>query len=108
MMRRRKYANDHFYLEGFIMFKIIGHLVVFVVGVGAGVWWGVNNPTEAAKLAGGEQARIQQAVAIAKRDLLRAAPTSGPSSDWVQDQLQKAEKDVKNSGTNLLTPVANP
>jgi cytoskeletal protein RodZ len=106
------------------MFKLIGHLVVFVIGAGAGIWWGVYHPTEAQELTATEHAKIESAVAIAKRDLLQKvvaeqsadAPASGTAAavpatanhlSTYQEWLKKASEEVKNSGTNLLTPTQN-
>ena len=82
----------------------------------AGIWWGVYHPTEAQDVAASEQAKIQTAVAIAKRDLLQKviaeqsadAPSSGATAaapatvnhlNIYQEWLKKASDEVKNSGT---------
>ena len=43
------------------MIKLITHVLVFAVGAGAGVYWGVNHPSQAQHIADMEQARIDQA-----------------------------------------------
>jgi hypothetical protein len=53
------------------MFKLISHLLVFVAGAAVGVYWGVHNPTAAANISDAEQARINQAVALAKQNVLQ-------------------------------------
>ena len=53
------------------MFKLIGHAVVFVVGAGVGVYWGVHHPVQAANLSDIESTKIQAAVAQAKQTLLQ-------------------------------------
>jgi hypothetical protein len=57
------------------MFKLIGHVVIFFIGAGVGVYWGVHHPTQAANLADTETARIQQAVAAAKQQVLQQVVT---------------------------------
>jgi hypothetical protein len=52
------------------MIKLITHAAVFLIGAGAGVYWGVHNPTAAANLSDIESAKVQQAVAQAKQDVL--------------------------------------
>jgi hypothetical protein len=48
------------------MFKVVTHVLVFAIGAGVGVYWGVHNPTEAQKAADFEQARIEQAKQLGK------------------------------------------
>ncbi len=43
------------------MFKLITHVLVFALGAGAGVYWGVNHPSQAQQIEMREQARIDQA-----------------------------------------------
>jgi CHASE3 domain sensor protein len=43
------------------MFKLITHVLVFAIGAGAGVYWGVNHPSQAQQVEMREQARIDQA-----------------------------------------------
>jgi uncharacterized membrane protein len=53
--------------------KFILHLVVFLVGAGVGIWWGVNHPVEAQNISTQEQqqaAKIQEAVSQEKIDLM--------------------------------------
>jgi hypothetical protein len=49
------------------MFKLLTHVLIFLVGAGAGVWWGVNHPSDAARIADTEQLRVEQAAAAAKQ-----------------------------------------
>ncbi len=53
------------------MFKLIGHAIFFALGAGAGIYWGVHHPTQAADLANDESVKIQQAVAAAKQQVLQ-------------------------------------
>jgi len=58
------------------MFKLIGHVVVFAIGLGVGVYWGVHNPTDAVRLANIEQAKID----LARQQVLKATnPTPAPA-----------------------------
>jgi hypothetical protein len=43
------------------MAKLITHLLVFAIGAGVGVYWGVHNPTDAVRLSNLEQAKMEQA-----------------------------------------------
>ncbi len=42
------------------MFKLITHVLVFAIGAGAGVYWGVNHPSQAQQIEIKEQARLDQ------------------------------------------------
>ena len=56
------------------MFKIITHVLVFAVGAGAGVYWGVNHPSQAQNVANVEQAKIDQVKQAAQKVTNQAAP----------------------------------
>jgi hypothetical protein len=95
------------------MLKLIGYLVVFVIGAGAGVWWGVGHPSAAADLANTEQLKISEAVALARQNLLQqfvgdqqtatTQPETVPShlSKW-KDLLDKASQDVKDASHKAM------
>jgi hypothetical protein len=68
--------------------KLVTHLVVFALGIGAGIYWGVQHPTAAADLAGREQLKIQAAVSAAKIDLLQRF-NSGDSSANFKKMLEE-------------------
>jgi uncharacterized membrane protein len=83
--------------------KLITHSVVFLAGAGAGIYWGVHNPTAAANLSDVGSAKIQQAVAQAKKDVLSevAADQNSAGSSIsdshkakVQQMLQSAQQDL--------------
>jgi hypothetical protein len=86
--------------------KLITHSVVFLAGAGVGVYWGVHNPTAAANLSDLESAKVQQAVAQAKQDVLsqvaadqNSAGSSIPDSHKakVQQLLQSAQQELSNA-----------
>jgi hypothetical protein len=99
--------------EGCIMLKLIGHAVVFVIGAGSGVYWGVHHPVAAANISDTESAQIQQAVAAAKAELLQqmvADQTAAPDQpasvqaqhlSKYQQLLQTARQDL-NAATAKL------
>jgi hypothetical protein len=60
------------------MFKIISHAVIFLAGAGAGVYWGVHHPTQAASLSDMEAAKAQQAIAQAKLEVLQQVGPNQP------------------------------
>jgi hypothetical protein len=70
------------------MFKLVSHCVIFSLGAGLGVWWGVNHPTQAAIIAGREDTYITRAKTEAQKILgndstnnnASAQPVSPPSS----------------------------
>jgi flagellar basal body-associated protein FliL len=84
--------------------KLVVHLVVFAIGAGVGVWWGVNHPQQAQNIAAVEQAKMNQYIAMGKQQALQdvqqaqaAAPANAPASpnvmDIVQKKLQQANDD---------------
>ena len=82
--------------------KLLFHLVVFAVGAGLGIWWGVNHPSEAQDVA----AREQAAVATARIELLQKfLGTTQPDQqnaefqqmlDQEKQKLQSAEQKLSN------------
>lgn len=94
------------------MFKLIGHLVVFVVGAGVGVWWGVHHPEQAQNLAAVEQAKIEQAIAQGKQQALQAVqtdmnnnPSAVPANPAALSHLQQMMQQAKNDITNAQTKI---
>jgi hypothetical protein len=95
------------------MFKLIGHLVVFVVGAGVGVWWGVSHPQMAQNLATMEQVKIQQAIAQGKQQALQAvqtdltaSPTGMPNPATFTAHVQKMLADAKNDINSAQTKLS--
>jgi hypothetical protein len=106
-MMRIAGSHGQIHQEDF-MFKLIGHLVVFVIGAGLGVWWGVHNPVQAQNVAAVEEAKMNQYIALGKQQALQsvqqaqaAAPPTAPASpnvmDMVQKELQKANDQYLNA-----------
>lgn len=74
------------------MIKLAIHLVVFAIGAGVGVWWGVNHPQQAQNIAAMEQTYIAQGKQQALQEVQQAqaaAPASAPASPSVMDLVQK-------------------
>jgi hypothetical protein len=68
--------------------KLISHLILFALGAGAGVYWGVNHPDLAAR----EHLKIQAAVSQAKIELLQRFSTGDASANYqkmLEDEKQK-------------------
>ncbi len=97
------------------MFKIISHAVLFLAGAGAGIYWGVNHPTQAASVSNTESAQIQKAVATAKQTLLQqvvadqnsspaAAPQQAAIQSKYQQMLQSAKQEVIDANSKLNSP----
>ena len=40
--------------------KLLIHLLIFALGIGLGIWWGVNHPTQAATVAARENVAISK------------------------------------------------
>jgi hypothetical protein len=93
------------------MIKLITHAAVFLIGAGAGVYWGVHNPTTAANLSEIESAKVHQAVAQAKQDVLQkvvadqSAPTNAgkptPHLGEYQQMLQSSQQDLSAAKAKL-------
>ncbi len=94
------------------MFKLIGHLVVFGVGTAVGVWWGVHHPTQAQDFAAIEDAKIQQAMALGKKQALQtvqadqaaAPPSAKPTpaaSNHLQQMLDQAQTEINQAKVKL-------
>jgi hypothetical protein len=95
------------------MLKLIGLVVVFAIGAGAGVWWGVYHPAQAADMVNDEQLKISQEVALAKRSLLKQvvddqqAATTQPETvasnlSKYKEMLEKVSQEVKNASVKTM------
>ncbi len=99
-----------------MLVKLITHSAVFLVGAGAGVYWGVHNPVQAANVSSIETAKIQAAVAQAKQQLLQQVvaeqnTTPGPSGQpdagtaahlsKYQQWLNTAQQDLNTAQSKL-------
>jgi hypothetical protein len=97
--------------------KLIVHFVVFALGAGLGVYWGVHHPDEASQVSdfeGREAVKIKAEVAKAKIDLLQkvmadnaahAAPAPSPAAqppttDY-QKMMQSAQNDLNDANSHL-------
>jgi hypothetical protein len=61
--------------------KLISHLVLLILGAAIGLWYGVNHPTQAAKIAAHEKQIVAQAkVEILEKLHSSSTPTAPPSS----------------------------
>ena len=71
--------------------RLLSHLLTFALGIGAGIYWGVNHPAAAADLTAREQMKIQAAVSQAKIELLQRF-SSGDSKANYQSMLQEEQQ----------------
>jgi hypothetical protein len=82
--------------------KLISHLLIFALGICAGIYWGVNHPTAAAKLTSREQIKIQAAVSQAKIELLQRFSSGDPSANYKsmleeeKQKLSQAKQQIEN------------
>jgi hypothetical protein len=99
------------------MFKIISHVALLAVGAGIGVWWGVHHPDEAATVSATEEAKIQQAVAAAKQEVLQQVvneqnsgatpdgkqptPTAAQHLNKYQQMLQNAQQEFNDAKAKI-------
>jgi len=77
--------------------KVITHLLLFLVGAAAGVYWGVNHPDLAAQ----EHLKIQAAVSEAKVDLLQKFNSGDTKADYqrmLSDEQQKLAQTKQQMG----------
>ncbi|MGA2233675.1 MAG: hypothetical protein ABSH22_22445 [Tepidisphaeraceae bacterium] len=80
--------------------KHIVHILFFIAGAGVGIWWGVDHPTQAQKVATTEEtdtAKIEAAVAQAKIELLSkfTSYSSTQPSDQAQFKQMLSDEKVK-------------
>jgi hypothetical protein len=73
------------------MIRFIIHCLVFVVGIGLGIVWGVHHPSEAADIA----RREQIASSKAKIELLTKLGTAVPNGQQMIDDEQKKLADAE-------------
>jgi hypothetical protein len=80
------------------MIKLITHLLIFVIGAGVGMAWGVHHPQEAQNL----DLRIQKEVAQAKVDLLHRFMTDNPkAASTYQQEADDAQKKLDDANQQL-------
>jgi flagellar basal body-associated protein FliL len=91
------------------MIKLIVYLVVFTVGAGLGIWWGVNHPSEAALVSSQEEIQADKirSVAQAKIQLLEqfvstkpADPNSPDYNKMLDQEKQKLQGTPPPTATN--------
>ncbi|MGA2443602.1 MAG: hypothetical protein ABSH08_21830 [Tepidisphaeraceae bacterium] len=74
--------------------KHLYHLIIFAAGLGLGIWWGVNHPSEAQMVATREQAAVSQAkIDLLQRFLGKSNPDQA-NADFKQmlnDEKQKLQ-----------------
>ena len=80
--------------------KLISHLVIFVVGAGVGMAWGVHHPQAAQNL----DLRIQKEVAQTKVDLLHRFASDDPNA---AAKYQQEAKDAQQKLDDANKQLAN-
>jgi hypothetical protein len=91
------------------MFKLISHLVIFALGAAVGVYWGVNHPSDAQRIADQEAADVALAKQKVLQDLNAAQPPApagattpaNPVSQRLQQMLQQAQSEYNTAKSKL-------
>jgi hypothetical protein len=78
--------------------KFIFHVLIFAVGAGAGVWWGVNHPRAAQNLDAQIQAEVSKAKIAVYNDVLKDNP--GNSAAY-QQKIQDEQKNLNAANQQL-------
>lgn len=78
--------------------RLITYAIVFILGAGAGIWWGSQHPDKAADIASKEAvetAKLQTAITTAKIDALEEVLNNGPEKDNARVKKLLEEEKIK-------------
>jgi hypothetical protein len=94
-----------------MLMKIASHVVVFAIGAGGGIWWGVHNPAQAQQISDSEQQtamRVKAAVAQGKQQALQqvvndqnSTPGASVNTDHVKQMLQGAQQEFNDAKSKI-------
>ena len=86
------------------MLKLIGHVVVFALGCGVGIWYGVHHQAQAQNIVAHEQVVAAQAkIALIKElhpELTNGSPIP-PEDEKYQRALEKNQKELDDANRQL-------
>ena len=84
--------------------KLITHLIVFALGCGIGIWYGVNRPSQAQNIAAQEQKAVAEAKIKVIEELHPELTGGGPvppGDEKYEAALQKSQQELDAANKQL-------